>query len=298
MFRPLSTYPVGMHSPVSERADALAWDVVTPHRPSRTAGVTMAGFRDWGRVPEGHRLIPHPGVTLVLDFGAGPPVVDDLAGRQHRGNLVAGLGLGDAVWVRGENLACIQVRLTPVIAGAVLGLPLAELDGTLVTLEGLWGREASRISEALHEAPSWEQRFALVDALLASRREMGPSVGPEVAWAWNQIVASGGRARIDRLATDLGWSRKRLWSRFRAQIGVPPKRAARLIRFDHVAHRLAAGHDAALVAVDGGYTDQSHLHRDVMAFTGVTPRTVTHEPFLAVDDTAWPSLRMPGRPRH
>jgi AraC-like DNA-binding protein len=44
------------------------------------------------------------------------------------------------------------------------------------------------------------------------------------------------------------------------------------------------------VAADSGYTGQSHLHRDVMAFTGVTPATGAGEPFLAVDDIAWTIL--------
>src|SRR5215472_12385854 len=75
--------------------------------------------------------------------------------------------------------------------------------------------------------------------------------------------------------------------RFRSQIGLPRKRAAQLIRFDHAAHRLAAGHSAALVAADSGYADQSHLHRDVMTFTGATPRAVAAAPWLTVDPVAW-----------
>jgi len=260
------------------------------------AGVSMAGFRDRGMTPAGHRVIPHPGVTLAVEFGAGPLIVDDAAGRHQRGSLVAGLGFEGALWVRGENFEAVQVRLSPVVARAVLGVSPADLDGAVVALDDLWGREASRIREQLSDISSWEDRFALTDALLIRRREAGPSIDPEVAWAWDRILASRGLVRVDQLAAELGWSRKRLWSRFHSQIGLPPKRAAKLVRFDHAAHRLVAGEGPARVAVENGYADQSHLHRDVVAFTGVTPATVASEPWLAVDDIAWPRHLVPRRP--
>ncbi|NED37160.1 helix-turn-helix domain-containing protein [Streptomyces sp. SID8499] len=268
---------------------AAVWDVACPQRPSRVAGLTMAGFRV--RELDGLRMVPHPAVTLLLEFGAGSPVVDWAAGRQQRGSIVAGpgLGAGGAVQARGENVECVQVRLSPVIARAVLGVSPADLGDTVVSLDDLWGREASRIRERLGEVPSWQGRFALTEALLARRHEAGPPVDPEVAWAWRRIVGGRGLARVDGLAAEVGWSRKRLWSRFRSQLGLPPKRAVKLVRFDHAAHRLVAGEPAARVAADAGYADQSHLHRDVMTFTGATPATVAGEPFLAVDPIAWPS---------
>ncbi|MER7130338.1 AraC family transcriptional regulator [Streptosporangium saharense] len=277
-----------MRSNVRKRDDDVAWDVASSVRRSRVTGVTMAGFRDEGTAPEGHRMIPHPAVTLVLDLGAGSPVVEDVTGRRHRGSLVAGLGLGGAVWVRGQDIECVQVRLSPVVARAILDVGPAELDGRVVTLEDLWGRQASRISEQLGEISSWQDRFALIEALFARRSEAGSPVEPEVAWAWHRIVGSRGLVQMEWLADELGWSRKRLWSRFRTQIGLPPKRAAKLVRFDHAVHRLASGQAVAGVAADGGYADQSHLHRDIVEFAGVTPATVAHEPFLAVDDVAWP----------
>lgn len=283
-----------MRSAVREPAGAAVWEVARPARPSRLAGVRMAGFRDRGVTAAGHRAIPHPAVTLALEFGAGPLVVDDAAGRQQRGSLVAGLGFGAGTrWVRGENFEAVQVRLSPVVARVILGVPLDGLDGVVVALDDVWGRQAARIRAQLSDASSWEERFAVTDALLAGRWLTGSSkarspVDPEVAWAWQQILAGRGRVRVDRLAAEVGWSRKRLWSRFHSQLGLPPKRAAKLVRFDHAVHRLVAGGEAARVAADSGYADQSHLHRDVVAFTGLTPTTVVGEPWLAVDDRAWP----------
>jgi hypothetical protein len=42
------------------------------------------------------------------------------------------------------------------------------------------------------------------------------------------------------------------------------------------------------VVAESGYADQSHLHRDAMAFVGLTPTAVARAPWLAVDPVAWP----------
>src|SRR5262245_48508799 len=128
-----------MRSTVHARDVVAAWDVARPRRPSRVAGVTMAGF-GVRSIGVHVRMVPHPGLTLALEFGAGQPIVDDAAGRQQRGSLAAGLGFGfgGAVWVRGENVECVQVRLAPVVARAVLGTSPADLDGTVVPLDDLW----------------------------------------------------------------------------------------------------------------------------------------------------------------
>jgi AraC-like DNA-binding protein len=254
----------------------------------------MAGFSDQANEFPAVALIPHPAITVIFDLGDQPFVIEDGCGSQQRERVVAGLAPNRA---RGRGLArsseCLQVRLSPMVAHAVLGAS-SELGGTVAALDDLWGREAVRTQERLRAAGSWEERFAIAETALARRDGVGRAVAPEVTFCWGQMVASRGRVRVERLVTETGWSRKRLWSRFRAQVGLTPKRAAQLIRFDHAAHRLAAGHSAASVAAESGYVDQSHLHRDVMAFAGVTSAAVAVSPFLALDDAAWPPEHAPG----
>lgn len=282
-----------MGSGAYDRNGAALWDIARPARPSRVPGVMMAGFHDRGLTPPSLRLIPHPSVTLVLPFG-GTISVQDTAGRRREGGFVTGPGFGQVLHaLRVEQAECLQIRLSPVIAQALLGVPVADLDGAVVTLDELWGRDAARLAEKSAALGSWDERFASVDEWLARRcAAASPTTAAaqaqaEVAWAWREIVASRGAARIEHLAAELGWSRKRLWSKFHAQVGLPPKRAAKLVRFDHAVHGLAAGRQAAAVAAERGYADQSHLHRDVRAFTGLTPAAVVDEPFLAIDDIAW-----------
>jgi AraC-like DNA-binding protein len=266
------------------RAGAALWDIAIPSRPGRLPGVTMAGFSDRGRDRIDLPVVPYPAATLVIDLGD-ELLVDHAGGQGKRGSLAAGLAPG-SVRVHGRDIECLQIRLSPVVAHTMFGAS-PELGGTVVALDDLWGRDAVRAQEQLRAAESWEDRFAIAEAALGRRHEAGREVNPEVAFAWEQMVTNGGRVQVERLAAEVAWSRKRLWSRFRSQIGVTPKRAAQLIRFDHAAHRLAAGHSAALVAAESGYVDQSHLHRDVITFAEVTPTAVAVAPWLAVDDVAW-----------
>src|SRR5690349_13993474 len=106
--------------------DVITWDVARPDH-LRVPGVDMAGFSDHGTLAD-LRTIPHPAVTLGLMFGDGWAVVTDGAGRRQRDSLVYGLGLGyGGVRVSGVDISCLQVRLSPVIARAVLGVSPAEL---------------------------------------------------------------------------------------------------------------------------------------------------------------------------
>ncbi|MFA7766274.1 helix-turn-helix domain-containing protein [Streptomyces sp. NRRL S-448] len=250
----------------------------------------MAGFRQ--RAPErvDIAMVAHPSVTLFVDLSDGDSLVYDAHGRRECGSTVVGLVPGD-LRLGGRaagGIECLQIRLSPVLAIAVLGAS-TDLSGTVVSLEDVWGRDAGRAEERLRAAASWDERFTIAVDALGRRMSARPSLDPEVAAAWGLMLTSRGRVRVDSLANEVGWSRKRLWSRFRSQIGLTPKHAARLVRFDHAAHLLAAGNPAAQVAAASGYVDQAHLHREVKAFTGVTPTVVAAAPWLAIDDVAWPT---------
>jgi AraC-like DNA-binding protein len=254
----------------------------------------MAGFRARSADPIDLQVVPFPAVTVLVDLGGEMTVADEATGAEHHGSLVVGMAPA-GVRGHGRDIECLQLRLSPDLAHAVLaGAPDLTESGAAVPLDALWGRDADRVHDQLCTATTWDDRFALAEdalvrRLVTNRRE----VDPEVTHTWRRMVARRGQVRVDRLAAELGWSRKRLWSRFRTQVGLTPKRAAQLVRFDHAAHRLAAGHSPAAVAAEAGYADQSHLHRDALAFAGLTPTAVAAAPWLAVDAVAWPDAGPP-----
>ncbi|WP_245675987.1 AraC family transcriptional regulator [Nocardia niwae] len=252
-----------------------------------TPGVRMAGFRYSDIGPVDLTMIPHPSVTLLLDLtergvvhnGPGGPVV---------GNAIIGLRAG-ALRITSAGVGeVLQIRLSPVVAAAILR-DTDVIGGAVTPLPQLWGGSAAILTDRLRSTPSWDDRFALAGAFLRSRVPGEFAVAAEFAYAWERTVRTGGRLRIEAIAAETGWTRQRLWSHFRNRIGVSPKHVSELIRFDHAAHLLVAGRSPADAAVEAGYVDQSHLHRRTKAITDMTPTLVASAPWLAIDETAWPT---------
>jgi transcriptional regulator GlxA family with amidase domain len=71
--------------------------------------------------------------------------------------------------------------------------------------------------------------------------------------------------------------------RFRAELGITPKTAARIFRFERACGLIGNLRlPLTEVAAACGYADQAHMTRDWNAFTGTSPKTwiVNELPFL------------------
>jgi hypothetical protein len=122
----------------------------------------------------------------------------------------------------------LEVWLAPLGAYTLLGLPLQELSDQIVDLVDVLDGAGRRLGEQLRETPGRRGRFALLDQFLLGRMASGPRPSPEVGWAWQRLVTTGGGVPIGRIADEVGWSQRHLIVRFRQQVGLRPKTAARL----------------------------------------------------------------------
>jgi hypothetical protein len=176
---------------------------------------------------------------LVLSATTSVPLVVKLLDSPHRPPAFVMGARGASTVLEGDCApSYLEVLLAPLGAYTMLGLPMEELNGQLVDLVDVLGPAGRRLGEQLREAPNWHGRFALLDQFLLGRLERGPRPSPEVGWAWQRLVATAGQVPIGRLANEVGWSHKHLIKRFRQQVGLRPKTAARLVRFDGVWQRL------------------------------------------------------------
>ncbi|MEI5100167.1 helix-turn-helix domain-containing protein [Streptomyces sp. PmtG] len=269
-------------------ADTAAREFVRAAPPPEQSGlvVSAVGYRSRGQRPALHRGLPSPYLTLI--FSLEGPVVTGATPGQATGPdavrtdiVVGGLHQSPAYVVQAEHEAGIQLAVHPLAARALLGLPAAELAGQLVT-DGtdVLGRVAADVRERLCEADGWDERFARLNAYLARRTADAGRAGavrPEIAEAWAWLARHRGAGTLRGLAAHVSFSERRLSALFRAETGVTPKQAARLMRFQHAKARVVravvagAPPDLARVAADCGYYDHSHLVRDFRQYTGASP---------------------------
>jgi AraC-like DNA-binding protein len=148
-----------------------------------------------------------------------------------------------------------------------------ELAGRTAALDAFLGKEGDRLPEQLAGLDDWGERFELLDSTLASRLGDAQPPSPGVVWAWRRLSQTGGRVRINALADELGWSRKRFAARFREEVGLSPKPLTRLLRFERAKALLERDDRPALarLALECGYYDQAHLTNEFRRITGTTP---------------------------
>ncbi|MGO4602289.1 helix-turn-helix domain-containing protein [Terrabacter sp. 2YAF2] len=246
----------------------------------RAVGYRLSGF------PAGvHVGMPSGSVPLVVPLDDALTVADGGGAPRTYGSVIAGLSAAPARIHHDGSQHGVQIALRPGAIRTLFGMPAAELAARSYELVDVAGEDADHLRERLHEAEAWSARFALVETWLEGlldRTSRPRPPEPEVAEAWRLITTSGGAVSIRDVASQVGWSMRRLQSRFRLEFGLSPKTAAIVARFERSVPLVASGRTSLTdVAVRCGWSDQAHMDRDWRALAGTAPSRWRTEDVLA-----------------
>jgi AraC-like DNA-binding protein len=273
----------------SELVNEHAWQAPAPGL--RKYVDSYVGYRQAGAEPALHRGLPSPSMTLIFTLDEPLVMAAHPDPAQPPGifpTLVGGLHSAPALISHDGRQAGVQLALSPLGARVLLGVPAGELAGFDLGAEELLGPLAAQIRDRLHGADSWPERFAILDTALLARLGMADradGISAETGYAWRRLLDTRGLAPVRELAAETGWSERHLRARFQQQVGLAPKAAARVIRFDNarreLQRRAAAGRSLALadLAASFGYFDQAHLDREFGLLAGCPPTRWVAEEF-------------------
>lgn len=211
--------------------------------------------------------------TLIINLASDLELVDATGARvrlRAGEGFVAGLSQATSFSRSTGAMEGIHLRAPLATLARIVGTSMADLTDRVVPIADLSVRGGWHLGEQLLEAGDLEVRWLLLDRSIRQRLAEGATPCPTIAH-----VAAGLRAgrRVEALATDLGWSRKRLARTFAQAMGLEPRAFAGLARFERFTDRLQAVPTLSLadVAVEAGYADQAHLTREVSRYSGMTP---------------------------
>jgi AraC-like DNA-binding protein len=247
----------------------------------------VAGCADFdmaGWPPGRHRGLPDG--TLVLVVSCETPLVVRRAGHPDltAAASVAGLRSGPVDIIHDGTQRGVQLELTPRGARALLGMPAAALAQGVWSLDEVVGRRAGELISRLAGASGPAERAGVLDAVLSGWAVDDDGFPVAVGAFWRRLSATAGSASVTSIADEMRLGRRHLGQLVRAELGLTPKTAARILRFGRAGRLLRSGRAGSLAetAVTCGYFDQAHLTNDWKKLAGCTPGEWISEelPFL------------------
>jgi len=196
-----------------------------------------------------------------------PDACSDLIWEHGVGAYVAGPDTGPVRTETRAGTVFIGVRFRPAAGGQVLGLPLSELRDQRVPLADLRKDTARGLSATLAPADAAARILDVTGALIADCTS-DPAIDEAASLLRDPAT------RTEDVALELGMSERQLRRRTHAAAGYGPKTLQRILRFQRFVRLIDASArslDLATAAASTGYADQSHLTRESVALSGLTP---------------------------
>jgi AraC-like DNA-binding protein len=203
--------------------------------------------------------------TLVLPDGA-----VDLVWQQGARSFLAGPDTGPVPSSAPGGMVTVGARFRPGAGGTVLGLPLSEVLDQQVETADIPALRGRTPSAALPPCCALAALTGLI-ADLAQRRPADP------AMTYAARLLGRPASRAEAVAGELELSERQFRRRCQASVGYGPRTLQRVLRFRRFVSAVDAGPlpgglaDAALAA---GYADQSHLTRECVRLSGLTPQAL------------------------
>ncbi|WP_118974796.1 helix-turn-helix transcriptional regulator [Taibaiella koreensis] len=169
----------------------------------------------------------------------------------------------------GRSFYNIGVALEPMALPALFGLAAYELTDGMTDIRLLSSQVT--IAEQLGASATATQQIALLDAFfLEQLRGRQPSPMPGLTHAI-ALIRKG--HTLSDVQFRLNLSERTLERHFRQHIGMPPKRYARICRFESAVQAIRRSDFSSLthLAYEYGYFDQAHFIREFQAFSGTAP---------------------------
>ena len=149
-----------------------------------------------------------------------------------------------------------------------------ELVNTMIELPHIYDLDGDTIGDWLLRRKTTDLRKSLIEKILGNVNVSRVLSDKTYENAIALIDARDGQIQVGELARILNVSNRTLERKFRHILGIPPKKFAKLVRFQRVLEKLRSSSVSGNlidIAYEFGYADQAHFILDFNAMSGISP---------------------------
>ena len=158
----------------------------------------------------------------------------------------------------------------------LFGLPMPNLADRAYEARSVIGAGITELETRLADAQDFRLRVELATSFLKQRLS-SVDAQDAVARIANQVLCDRGVLHIQESAARVGLSVRQFERRFLEEVGVAPRRYARIVRFQSALNlRLNAERPWTDIAHDLGYYDQMHMVHDFRIYSGESPTRLSN----------------------
>jgi AraC-like DNA-binding protein len=256
------------------------WEFLIAPPPPDLAGIVECFWISRGQVTFLHeKVLPQNNIELMFNLRKPFGVPNrQPAERMFRRAWIAGM---QREWLvvtpkydPREASYLLSVRMPPLGAYRLLGMPLGEVAQNVFELDEVLGAEVDAVHQRLGECDNAGEQFAVLCDF--ARRRIADSrvkLRSDARIAVDMLTNTDGAERIEDICRSIAISRKHLRELFDSHVGLSPKAYARMFRFRRVVDMVQSGRqlDWTRIAMSCGYYDQAHFNHEFRDFSGMSP---------------------------
>lgn len=170
----------------------------------------------------------------------------------------------------------LQVILKPHALNAIFGIDASKLTNNSLGMEDLGALE---LNDKLIKTKNNAEKITLLSGFLAAKRALAGSRDTMIEKCLAFIDGHLGAITAECLLGDHQLSERQFQKRFKKTVGITPQLYIRIKRVNKAFRLMDSGKYKRLVdvAYKLNFFDQSHFIRDIKAFSGVAPKSISQK---------------------
>lgn len=212
-----------------------------------------------GEAPERAETLPHPSVHMIFE--------------QDGRSRIRGAARAKFSRLLEDRGGVFAVKFTPGGFYPFVGVPVSRFTDTTAPLHDAFGAEGDELDRAVLAERAVLSRIKVVEDFLRARRPEPDENVPLLTDIVYAVAKDRAILKVESLVDRYGLNKRTLQRLFARYVGVSPKWVIQRYRLHEAAEQLAAGASVnqTALALNLGYSDQSHFVRDFKAIVGISP---------------------------